>query len=71
MNNTLKNWGIATKKLMEKTPPISQCERWVGLKFCKYTKIQQFQEAHKAQMFDDVFILIQNMIIMEQVLHFH
>jgi hypothetical protein len=27
MNNTLKNWGIATKKLMKKTPPISQCEK--------------------------------------------
>jgi len=71
MNNTLKNWGIATKKLTKKTPPISQCEKWMGLKFCKYTKIQQLQEAHRAQVYDDVPILIQNMIVMDEVFHFH
>jgi hypothetical protein len=40
----------------------------MGLKFCKYTKIQQLQEAHRAQVSDDVHI---NMIAMEEVFHFH
>jgi hypothetical protein len=43
----------------------------MGLKFCKYTKIQQLQEAHRAQVYDDVLILIQNMIAMEEGFHFH
>jgi hypothetical protein len=38
----------------------------MGLNFSKYTKIQQLQEAHKAQVPNDVPILTQNMIIMEE-----
>jgi len=43
----------------------------MGLRFCKYTKIQQLQEAHTAKVFDDVPILIQNIIVMGEVFHFH
>lgn len=38
--------------------------------FYKYTKIQHLEEADKPQVFDDVFLLIQNLITMEEVLHF-
>ncbi len=34
-------------------------------------KIQHLQKAHRAQMFDDVPLLIQNPIVMEEILHFH
>jgi hypothetical protein len=30
----------------------------MGLMFCKYTKIQHLQEAHKPQVYDDVFLSI-------------
>jgi hypothetical protein len=60
-----KNWPNKTPLI------IFQCERWMGLMFCKYTKIQHLQEAHKPQVYDDVFLLNENMITMEEVLHFH
>ncbi len=66
-----KELGYCNKKLTKKAAPIFQCGRWMGLKFCKYTKIQQLQEAHRAQVYDDVLILIQNMIAMEEGFHFH
>jgi len=62
--------GVLQKKTWQKNPFIFQCERWMGLMFCKYTKFNTYRR-HIDHMFDDVILLIQILIAMEEVLHFH